>query len=165
MQWLGILPDDRQHDNNEQHNRKLFRLQAPAANPVIPLITIAERFKSHHSLHWTGAKTASAFEHADRVPWRLHVGRKQTISPLHRRSLQICPDKIGTSFTDHHRRGIGVARNQPWHDAGVGDVQPLQPAIFKVRIDDGISVGPHPAGADRVIYDVGATLQATEGSG
>ena len=83
--------------------------------------------------------------------------RKQTISPLHRRSLQIGPDKIGTSFADHHRRCIGVARNQPWHDAGVGDVQPVQPSIFKVRIDDGIGVGPHPAGADRVIYGVGAT--------
>jgi len=61
------------------------------------------------------------------------------------------PDQIGGLFADHDGRRIGVAADQGRHDRGIDHAQALDAMHLQLRIDHGHRIGPHLAGADRVI--------------
>ena len=52
------------------------------------------------------------------------------------------------SFADHDCGGVGVRRNNARHDRGVRRPQARDAPHAQARIDDGMLVGAHRAGAD-----------------
>src|SRR5229473_7142461 len=60
-------------------------------------------------------------------------------------------NQVRALLADQDRGGVGVAGDQRRHDRGVDHPQAGDAAHAQFRIDHGVGVGPHPAGADRVI--------------
>src|SRR5579875_1336579 len=61
--------------------------------------------------------------------------------------LKPAGDEIGGALGDHDRRRVGVAAGDGRHHRGVGDAQPVNAFEFELRIDDGIGIVAHAAGA------------------
>ncbi len=59
----------------------------------------------------------------------------------------VCEDEIRSLLTNHDHWRVGVARDEPRHDRGIGDAQASDALHFQVRPDDGVILDTHPAGA------------------
>ena len=59
--------------------------------------------------------------------------------------------EVRAAFTDHDAGRIGVSRDEPRHDRGIGHPQSVHRARFERGVDYAFRVGAHAAGANRVI--------------
>ena len=67
------------------------------------------------------------------------------------KGLLIAADHVAGLFGDHDCWRIGVGPDQAGHDGTVADANAVQPPHAQLRIDHRHVVGPHLAGAGRMV--------------
>ena len=84
------------------------------------------------------------------VPVAGGTGWRRLVREMLRPRGGVFEDHRGAFLADHDRRRVGVAAGHLRHDRGVGDAQALDPVDPEPRIDDGVDLAAHAAGADRM---------------